>query len=291
MSQEAITFKISSGLSSDVQSPITFNWNSFDPLDSASLVMSPAEFRDAFLNGVPLCNTVTGQRISDQFYKDKILQVQREVENMYGIKLFKQTIFETKDFVREEFMNWGFIRTSWQINEPCRLRGSITSDRDGNGVGLTYPKEWLSVKRSNSNDNQYWKQLQILPNGHSMASFDNLVLMSSQYFTFYGARIIPNYWKIWYITGFDRIPDELINLIGIKVAINVLPQLEMIVGNTASTFGSASNSLSLDGLSQSSSRMQGGNIFKGRLDQYIKQYATDSQMLRGIYKGISFTTC
>jgi hypothetical protein len=54
-------------------------------------------------------------------------------------------------------------------------------------------------------------------------------------------------------------------------------------------FGLASQSLSLDGLSQSVSKANGGNIFGQRLKQYGEElFKTDLPMLRSVYSGIKF---
>lgn len=268
----------------DLGNNLTLSWNTFNPLDSQSLVYSPADYRAAFLYGIPLCNAVTGQTLPDSFYKQKLIAAQQYVENYFGIKFFKQHIFETKDFLREEFMQWGYVKTSWQINKICSLSGSL-----GNFEEIRYPAEWLSIKKSNSNDNSKWKNLYIIPNGLTTSTFDYQAISYNQLTFFRGSRVLPNYWQISYITGFDRIPMDLVNLVGIKASIDILPQLEMIVGvGNRSLFGQTGSSVSIDGLSQNTTRMGNGAIFSARLKMYQDELKNELATLKGIYKGFTF---
>ena len=60
-------------------------------------------------------------------------------------------------------------------------------------------------------------------------------------------NIFPNYWHAKYLTGFKKIPNDLLNVLGMLASINVLN----IAGDIILGAGIASYSLSLDGLSQS----------------------------------------
>lgn len=261
-------------------------WNKFTGAQG-SLLLSTSEFKEQWLFGIPLCNQVTGQTLSENTFKEKILYAQRTVENELSIKLFRQTIVESKDFVREEFSQWGFVKTSWQILKPCSLTGQLNERPI-----IEYPSQWLSIKRGNSNDNSPWKEMYVVPNGEATVTFSYLLTAYPHYFTFQGARIIPNYWKMRYITGFEQVPNDIIELVGMMVAIQILPMLELVVGSvTGNSFGQASSSLSMDGLSQSTSRMNGGNIFQNRLKQYTDQVKEMKASLKGVYRGISFDVC
>lgn len=271
----------------DIGNGLKLNWEVFNSSDSHSLVYSPSEFREGFLYGIPLCNSVTGHSISEAVYKEKILAAQQYIENFLGIKFFKQVIFETKDFNREEFMTWGHIKTSWQINEICSLIGKYN-----NTTLITYPKEWLCVKRSNSNDNSKWKQLHIVPSGAATSQSVYGAVNFNQLTFYRNQNNIPNYWHISYITGFDRIPEDLMELVGIKASLEILPQIEMVVGVANSRlFGMTGSSVSIDGLSQNTSKISGGNIFQSRIALYKEKLEKELQALKGIYKGISFDVC
>lgn len=257
-------------------------WNNSLNDVSKSLVFSVSEYKEQFLWGIPLCNPITNQSISDEVFKQKLLSAQSFLEQYLGIKLFKQIITENKDYVREEFQSWGFIKTSFQINKALSLQGCLN-----NQVQITYPQEWLSCKQSNTD--LHFPQLYIVPNGQNNSTTQFLAVNYSQYFSFYGARIIPNYWKIKYCTGYDKIPSDLISVIGKLAAIEILPVIEMSIGGVGSgMFGLSSQSLSLDGISQSVSKSNGGNIFQSRLKQYAEELLKDLPRLKSIHVGISF---
>lgn len=262
--------------------PMTWN-NSLQDI-SKSLVFSVSEFKEQFLWGIPLCNPVTGQKITDDTIKQKLLASQKFLEEYIGVKLFKQVVEESKDYVREEYFQWGFIKTSWQINEPISLIGCLNNQQQ-----INYPKEWLTTKKSSENLQLKYTQLYIVPNGQNNATTQFLAVNYSQYFSFYGARIIPNYWKVRYCTGYDQIPQDLIETIGMMATVSILPIIEMTIGGVGGhMFGLASQSLSMDGLSQSVSKANGGNIFGQRIKLYGDQLLKKLAQLRSIYGGIKF---
>lgn len=260
-------------------------WNDLNLSTQQSQVMSAEDFKKNYLWGIPLCNPVTGESLSDEVINNKIKAWQDLFEQEFSLKLFKQRIVESKDLVSEEFMNWGFIKTSWQILNICELKGRF-NEREI----IQYPKDWLSIRRSNANDNVRWHELYIVPNGNSAMSFNFYNTAFTQYFNFRGARLIPNYWNITYITGFDVIPQGIINLIGLASCIDILAMIEMGISSRGGSagFGLASQSLSFDGLSQSASKMNGGNIFQQRIKGYNEQLKDLYIKLKGAYKGITF---
>ena len=264
----------------------SISWSQFNGTQG-NTVLSVSEFKEQWLYGIPLCNNVTGQEMSDNVYKRYMLAAQTKVENELGIKLFPTYVTETKDYIQEEFNKWGYIKTSWPILKPCELEGRL-NEREI----ISYPKEWLTIRRESASDNQSFKNLYIVPNGQNNVTFTFLATTYPHYFQVYGARIVPNYWNIKYVSGFHKVPDDIIQLIGMLVSMYVLPQLEMTVGGANSLgFGLASSSLSLDGLSQSTSKMNGGNIFSNRMKSYSDQFKELWVSLKGIYKGITFDVC
>jgi hypothetical protein len=258
-------------------------WNAF-AFSRSTAVISPAEFREDWLWGLPL-SSANGQTLSDQTIYNKVIQAQNWVEDQVGIKLFKQVITETKDFVREQFFQWGFLTTSWGINQPRSLIGRLAEKPE-----INYPKEWLTVRRAN--DNHYTNTLFIVPNGQSSTTINFLATTYTQWFNFYGARIIPEYWHIEYCTGFDYIPPAFLRVIGLLSAIDLLMLIELGVGPMGGQlFGLGNTSLSLDGLSQSITKMNGGNIFKERIKLYVDEAKTALLQLKNMYGGIKFDVC
>ena len=81
---------------------------------NTGLVISPTELRNKYLFGIPMCSN-DGTKMSTQAIMNHIRTAQTAVENLFSIKLNKTVIEETRDYVRQEFMSWGFIRTMYPI--------------------------------------------------------------------------------------------------------------------------------------------------------------------------------
>jgi len=245
--------------------------------------MSVAEFKEQYLYGIPLCNPTTGATISDETIRQRLLAYQNLMEDTINVKLFKQTITESKDFVMEEYQAWGFVKTSWQINKMCSVTGNFN-----NVKVITYPIEWLTTRKSNDGQGVF-RQFHIVPNGGETATFNSLSVVYTQIYGLYGMAQIPNWWNITYVTGFDVIPPTVINAIGISASIDILTLAEKVVARGGTdAFGVASSSLSFDGLSQNASKMNGGNIFQQQIKQYGEMLKEQMPRLRNMYGGITF---
>lgn len=260
--------------------PLLFNDNG---AGKHPLIFTSEEFKENYLWGLPLSNPITHAKVTDDMLRLKIIAAQEFLEKYLDIKLFKQLMIESQDYHRAEFSSWGFVRTDYQVNECLSLEGRLNEHTQ-----ITYPKEWLTTKKS-SDKTVRFPHVYIIPNGMNNSTTKFLAVQYSQYFAFYGADYIPDYWQLKYCTGFDEIPYEIINVIGKIASISILPVLEMGIGGQGAMFGLASQSLSLDGLSQSVSKANGGNIFSQRLKQYGEELKIDLPMLKSMYSGIKFT--
>lgn len=95
--------------------------------------------------------------MSNSALEQHILAAQTQVENLFSIKLNKQVIEENRDFIRQEFMSWGYIRTMYPIVYIDNLEGWINEV-----CQITYPKEWLSIKKQE--DIAVYRNLYLIPN-------------------------------------------------------------------------------------------------------------------------------
>lgn len=259
----------------------TTSWNAFQPGQNA-LLFSASEFKENWLYGIPLCSA-SGETLSDKVINQRILAIQDYVENALSLKIFAQKIVdENQDFNLEQFVQWGFIQTDWSINHVESLTGNYNQQQV-----LVYPQEWLSVR--GSNDQNAFNNLYIVPNGQNDVAL-NYLYASWSTIVLQGVKRIPNFWKVTYCTGFDPVPPDLIRLIGLYTSIDILTLIEQVIqGRTL--FGLASSSINLDGLSQSTSKMNGGNIFQNRIKD-ARQEANDIMTkLRVVYGGLKFTVC
>lgn len=151
---------------------------------------------------------------------------------------------------------------------------------------VDYPKEWFSIQKSN--DNIRHRHFSIVPNSSQNGLIDQSIIYAGTYaqMGYHGNRIIPNYWHIDYTTGFSEMPSDLKKFVGMKASIPLYDQLgDLILGA-----GIASQSLGIDGLSQSiSSTSSATNAGYGaRITSYNKQVKEMLPNLKKKYRGVIF---
>ena len=250
---------------------------------NTGLVISPTELRSKYLFGIPLCSN-DGQKMSTEAVMNHIRTAQTTVENLFSIKLNKTVIEETRDYVRQEFMSWGFIRTMYPIAFIDNLEGWINDV-----CQITYPREWLSIKRQ-----EYvavYRNIYLIPNtgskdGAHMTQNSLIYNGLSPHLGWFGQTYIPNYWRTRYVTGWDTIPGDLMDLIGKIAALNVLA----VLGDVLYGIGVTSLQVTLDGVSQSTplARSGQGGLFAGRWKQYTEDIDRIMPSMKSKYRGIAF---
>jgi hypothetical protein len=247
-------------------------------------VLSPSELREMYLFGIPMCSN-DGRKMSSASMLQFILNAQQLVEDMLSIKLNKQVIEENRDFNRQEFMSWGYIRTMYPIAYVDNLEGWINDI-----CQITYPKEWLSIKKQESV--AIYRNLYLIPNtgsrnGATMTQNSLIYNGLSPHLGWFGQSYIPNYWRPRYITGWDKTPADLLDLVAKLAAINSLA----VIGDILYGIGITSFSVTLDGVSQSTplARSGQGGLFAGRIKTYIDDINnTLLPTLNSKYRGIPF---
>lgn len=249
------------------------------------LLISPSELRESYLFGIPVCTT-DGRKLPSSAIKNSIAAAQARIESLFSIKLNRQVIEESKDYVREEWNVWGYVKSTYPIAYPDDLKGFINSVRQVN-----YPREWLSIKKTESV--AVWRNLYVIPNSGSErgATMTQNSLVFNGVFPhlgYYGKTYIPNYWRLKYITGWrtDELPEDLVDIISKFAAINTLA----IIGDYLYGVGIGSLSISLDGVSQNTPLTKSGKygMFSGRIQMYIDDINNMMENAKYIYKGITF---
>lgn len=212
---------------------------------NGGLCMTVSQLRDLYMWGVR-CQNANGTELPDSIYEFYIKAAQKELEDTLNIKIAPQVITETRDYNYQDYVTYGFIRCSYPVARPFYLKGKFNQIEQ-----INYPKEWLSVKRSNEVPETFYRNVYLIPNqgGYSNGNPSGVAFNGV-----FGANLlwrsrtfIPNYWEIRYLTGFTEIPADLLNVIGKTAAINVFH----IAGDLILGAGIASFSLGIDGLSQS----------------------------------------
>lgn len=229
---------------------------------SESKIITPSEVLDIFLKGINL-SSMNGQTIKEEELETYILASTQSIERYLSIKIFKQVIVETRNYIASDFAQWGEIRTTYPIRVPLLLEGVLNQVKQ-----LEYPKEWLSSKKSNKG--QYYRKLSIIPNQNGMVTS-----LGAPFYGRYPFNLtnnysdIPDYWKVTYITGYcaEEIPYDLKLAIGKLAAIETLNVLNNFILGP----GITGSSLSIDGLSQSiqTSKSNQGGAFGNMITQYL----------------------
>jgi hypothetical protein len=244
------------------------------------LVYNIAELKELYFTGIDLQDQF-GNPIPEETIKFYIEAAQKEVQDQLEIKLVRQAIFENKDFVNDDYNKWGYI----PLNYPC-VKGFSVQGFLNSSIQIDYPKEWLSSKQSSDPD-LYWRSVNLVAiNGPGVSLSNNAVFVGlTPYIGFFGARQIPNYWYIKYLTGFKKIPADILNYIG-RLATN---SLLLALGDIILGVGVANKSISVDGLSQSigSTASAMYNLFGARISQNNKDMETQLPLLRARYTGFN----
>lgn len=246
-------------------------------------IISPTELMENYAFGIPLCSN-DGRKMSSESIKQHILSAQTIVENLFSLKLAKQVIEENRDYVRQEFMSWGYIRTMYPIAHIDNLEGWINDV-----CQITYPREWLSIKKIESV--AIYRNIYLIPNtgskeGATMTQNSLIYNGLSPHLGWFGQTYIPNYWRVRYITGWDKIPADLLDFTAKIAVCNVLG----VLGDILYGVGLTSISVSLDGVSQNTPLTRSGNggLFGGRIKQYVDDMDRNMPILKSKYRGISF---
>lgn len=245
-------------------------------------IISPEELLDLYFYGVPIIDKF-GNTFSRETIKTFISAAQQEVEKYLNIKLQKQIIEETRDYVFDDWVNWGYLRVSYPVTEIFSLIGYASSVQQ-----MNIPIDWLSVRKDNQE--QYFRQIHVVPIylKDIAALQGNSIYNGAIPLGFYMNKSIPNYWEILYCTGFSKIPYDLLDFIGKMAAVNLFA----IMGDLILGAGIANQSIGIDGISQSigttSSATNAG--YGARIQGYLQDLKVGWPKIYNYYKGFTVSS-
>lgn len=257
-------------------------------------VLSAKELRTLFLAGIPMDKL---DIIPDDTIDFFINAATNFVEQQLTIKLNKQIITEDKDFDFANWQSWNHLPVTYPASFCISLTGYLNTVKQ-----VDYPASWVTCRKT-SDGVLYSRNMAIVPT--QSATQSQLIIYTglmpnAGYFS--GREHIPNYWSVQYVTGFDNIPQAIIQTIGMIAAIQVLMIVsDMIVKGNKNYpgigFGISSNSISLDGLSQNTGAYTNGQytVFSAKIKQYQDQLMNPDRgllpSLRDYYGGIINLGC
>lgn len=244
-------------------------------------LMSTDDLKRQFLAGIDFMKDGR-PLLSDADMDFWIQSAKAQVEQLLTIKLDKQIIEENKDFHYDDWTRWGLVKATYPVNCPIKLWGYI-----GTVKQVDYPRAWMSTRKTTDGE-LYSRQISIVPNDASTynqaAAIYTGVLPNIGWLG--GGRSTPNYWTMKYVTGFDKVPADILQAIGMIASMQILAIIsDSIMGNRFG-YGLSSKSISLDGLSQSTSTFANGQagVFGARLKQYNDMLFNDGT---GLLKRLS----
>lgn len=250
---------------------------------SGDLVITPQELKESYMFGVNIKNQ---QNIpfQDSQYEFYIKAAQLEIEQFLNIKLNKQIFEESISFNQEEWRNWGYIKATYPVVCPLKATGYLNTIKQ-----VEYPREWLA-SRKNSDDGLFHRSIYLVPVGGAVGVTQNAVYSGIiPQLQYYNQASIPFYWNIAYTTGFTKVPENILNAIGMMATINLFHIAGDLILGTA---GIASQSLGIDGLSQSISTTASATNagYGSRVLGYVNALKEQLPKLRDFYRGFNFTS-
>jgi len=270
--------------------------------DTQAIIVSVEDFKTRYLYGLPL--EKDGKPLPDDIFENFLDIATQQIEMLLNLKLRKTIITENKDFRYDDWVNWSYTKASYPVVCPVSLDGYLGTTKQA-----VYPRQWL-VSRATSDNKLYSRIMYMVPTYAAAVGNQNSIIVSGiipniNWFASYNNNgMIPCYWTLSYVTGWSKVPSEIIDAICKMATIQLLPIIsDILMGNSNSNiqgsgvgWGISSKSISIDGLSQSlSSTAPQGGVFSARLKQYqttlgdtVGKNSGELQQLIDYYKDINW---
>lgn len=240
-------------------------------------LLSVQELKDRYLFGLDLTNDA-GEPFPDASFEFWIRAAVDSVSRRLDLPILEEVITnEPHDYYREDYNKYMWLRVK---RFPVLSLQKVRLVLPGEQVIYEFPDEWFQLLPESG-------QLQMVP-GVGTAGTVLLGANGAYLPLIYGtARFIPRAFRIDYTAGFEEVPFEIQDIIGKVASFGPLN----IAGDLLGGAGIASQSLSIDGLSQSfnttSSATNAG--YGARLLQYGKEIKEQMKSIRNYYKGLRLT--
>jgi len=249
-------------------------------------LLTRRELLDYYLFGVDLTND-DGEPYPDGLYDWSIHFAIAWLEKELDLHLRPTVFTERYDYWRRDYQEYVFIKLR---NGPVidDLTGATLPDTDLTRVKVMWPsnvevlefdQQWIQIREDIG-------QLNIVPAAGTISQVLYTAGGSFLPLVAEGRDFVPNLFEITYTAGFrvGEVPMDLRELIGKKAAIAPLN----IAGDLLGGAGIASQSIGIDGLSQSfnttSSATNAG--YGARILQYEREIKEQLATLKRFYKGI-----
>lgn len=239
-----------------------------------STIMTPDDIKNNFLYGIPMTNYL-GQKLTDdniRFHIDSATDwLERELQISVRQRYWQQ---ERHDYVATDYYNFGTIRLN---HVPLLKVTQYLVIYPDTGQTTAYPLDWVQTDAEGITG-----EIQLVPGTGSANAFVIGMGNTLLPLIFRTSDYLPDLFKISYISGFpnNKVPSNILQVIGKKVAIDLLLQ----VSNALLAQGTVGQSLSIDGMSQSTQKLP--FIYMGQIQMLQKQIDAEVSTLRSYYNGL-----
>jgi hypothetical protein len=222
-------------------------------------LITPSLVKSRYLHGVDISD------YSEEEIKQEIWLACQEVELLLNMPLFPIEITEGKPYEYNHYSNYWHFKTERRPVQSIIAVEIVSADGQ---VVWKAPQEWISTAliKTKSQIN-FIPLLSTIAGGSQINTGDttgNSIFLQAMGH----ARWIPSFWRLKYIAGLGdcegNMPVLINDLIGLSASTEILSAKQ-------NQFIHGSQSLGQDGISQSSSLKNGGNVYQARIDMLTQR--------------------
>jgi hypothetical protein len=244
-------------------------------------ILSVDQLKTRYLFGLDLTNDAN-EEYPDDIFENGIISAVDWLEHKLDIPILLKVVEDERhDYSREDYAKYMWLNLDhYPVIDVEEVRMVLPGEQEV----ANFDSDWFQIQRDSG-------QLQIVPGQGATTSI--LLGAAGPWlpYIYSGARFIPNVFRVKYTAGFasGNVPRAIVDLIG-KIA-SFAPL--NIAGDLLGGAGIASQSLGLDGLSQSFSTTSSATNagYGARLVQYGKEIKDMVPTLQRYYKGLRLAVC
>ncbi len=237
------------------------------------MIITPQDLKEKYLFGIDiLITTPSGEvPLPDDTFVMHIEAAQERVSKILDLTLEEKEFAEDHDYYVSDYRNWGFINLYHRpIKEVKKLNLQF-----GPAYCFEMPKEWIIVRGEKAT-------IQIFPTSGTIGNM--LVTGAGNWIPLLFRRweYAPQMWHVEYIAGYSpgECPRDIIDVVAKEACIGIAEGfMDLVIGT-----GVGSQSISVDGVSQSSTRL----IEHPRIKQYREDVKNFYDKLYSYYRGLDF---
>jgi len=244
--------------------------------------LTPELLKSRYLLGIPL-QLANGDKFTDEVLKDRIMLAMNESETQLG------TTITREEFVDKLPFDWSLFKSFIHLkprHSPIISMESLAIVASNDEIIFQVPSVW--VDPSNFSIGQL-NVIPLLAAFGAQSTTGSPITATNQgagvaFLAIWGAagnsqQNPPAYWQVTYSAGLSnregQVPTIVNQLIGTNAAINLLSQI-------AQSYTATSQSLSQDGISQSSSSL-GPRTYALRIEELTKNRDELIKKIKGIF--------